>query len=146
MSELVRFGIYYLDEKYFPKTFLFANFQCLRCGLCCKNYEDIEITSREQVQKWKEEGKTEVLNHLDVMIDEPSFFHAEIYSTTWTGCPMCRKVRGKPYFICRIQSAKAHIPVCKAYLCSKSVPVAHIDFKDIGFDSDGRHGRILCLG
>jgi len=121
----------HLDAKHFPRHFLFANLQCLRCGLCCKNYESIEISSRERVEEWEIEGRKDVLDHLDIMIDEPSLFHAEIFSESWTGCPMCRKATGKPYFNCRIQSAKEHLHVCKAYLCSKSIPVAHINYEDI---------------
>jgi hypothetical protein len=44
---------------------------------------------------------------------------------------MCRKATGKPYYKCRIQAAKEHLYVCKTYLCSKAIPVAHINFKDI---------------
>ena len=122
---------FHLDAKHFPRHYFFANFQCLRCGLCCKNYDSVEVTSKEQVEKWENEGREDVLNHLDVMIDEPGLFHAEIVSKSWTGCPMCRKAIGKQYYSCRVQSAKEHIPVCKSYLCSKSIPVAHLNFTDI---------------
>jgi len=44
---------------------------------------------------------------------------------------LCRKTTGKPYYYCRIQSAKKNIPVCKAYLCSKPLPVAHLNYEDV---------------
>lgn len=42
-----------------------------------------------------------------------------------------RKVRGKPYYYCRIEEAKEFPPICRAYVCSKSIPVAHLNYKDI---------------
>ena len=113
----------FVDERHFPQHIFFANFQCLRCGLCCKNYEDVEVAEK-LVLEWQIEGRDDVLRYVDEQL-------SEIYSDTWTGCPLCRKVRGKPYYSSRINSYKEFIPVCKAYLCSKSVPVAHINFRGV---------------
>lgn len=121
-KEVFKLGSY-LDEKHFPKHVIFANFQCLRCGLCCKNYDCVQI-AEELILKWQIEDRQDVLRHLDKDL-------SEIFSDSWTGCPLCRKVRNKSYYVCRINSEKEFIPVCKAYLCSKSVPVAHISFRDV---------------
>jgi hypothetical protein len=120
----------HLDEKRFPKHFVFANFQCLRCGLCCKNYESIEVY-REQIEEWELEGREDILKHVWALEDNGRVIYGEVFSSSWRGCPFCRKVTGKPYYYCRIQAAKKNIPVCKAYLCSKSVPVAHLNYKDV---------------
>lgn len=120
----------YLDNKHFPQHFMFANFQCLRCGLCCKNYECVEV-EEEQVKKWISENREDIMKHADIIDSPNGHFHTEIVPRSWTGCPLCRKVQGKPYYSCRIHMDKDSLPVCKAYLCSKSVPVAHINYKDI---------------
>lgn len=120
---------FYLDEKHFPQHFIFGNFQCLRCGLCCKNYEYIPIEGK-QIKHWKSEGREDVLQYVHTEVFPTGFF-AEIYPRRMTGCPLCRKVRGKPYYYCRIQSAKRYLPFCKAYLCSKSLPIAHLNYRDV---------------
>ena len=121
----------HVGDKPFPKHFFFANFQCLRCGLCCKNYEAVEIYP-EQVEKWELEGREDILKHIWTLRDNSGrIVIAEVFSRSWRGCPLCRKITGKPYYYCRIQSAKKNIPVCKAYLCSKSLPVAHLNYKDV---------------
>jgi hypothetical protein len=119
----------HIDEKHFPKHFLFANFQCLRCGLCCKNYEDVEITEETLIMKWEREKRDDILGHM--WVNEKGIFHAEIVPVGYLGCPLCRKVKGKPYYYCRIQRSKDYLHVCKAYLCSKSIPVANLNYKDI---------------
>jgi hypothetical protein len=114
---------HYLDEKHFPQHILFANFQCLRCGLCCKNYDLVEV-ARELILDWMFEGRWDALKRVDVERNE-------IWSASWLGCPFCRKVRNKPYYGCKINSSKKYLKECKTYLCSKSIPVAHLNFRDI---------------
>lgn len=121
---------FYLNDKHFPQHFVFANFQCLRCGLCCKNYEDVEV-EEEQIRNWTLENREDILKYVDIIPLQDGHIHAEIVPPSWTGCPLCRKARGKPYYSCKINYAKSHVPVCKAYLCSKSIPVAHIDYKNV---------------
>jgi len=127
--DIFRVGTY-LDERNFPKNLVFANFQCLRCALCCKNYDCIEVDG-EQIMKWEAEGREDILKHMWVLKLPDGFVHGEICANSWRGCPVCRKVTGKPYYYCRIHATKDHLPVCKAYLCSKSIPVAHLNYKDI---------------
>lgn len=117
----------HLDEKHFPKHFFFANFQCLRCGLCCKNYECVAV-DWNQVNKWIVEDREDILQYV-VGLNLP--FFPEIYPRAMIGCPMSRKVKNKAYYICKINDVKEYIPVCKSYLCSKSIPIAHLNYKDI---------------
>lgn len=129
-KDIFRLGVY-LDEKHFSKHFVFANFQCLRCGLCCKNYECVPV-EKSQVIRWKLEGREDILKYVVIYGRlENGYGVAEIYPRGITGCPLCRKVKGKPYYYCKIHSAKKYLPVCKAYLCSKSIPVAHLNYNDI---------------
>ena len=129
--DMLRLGFHFLDEKHFPKHFIFANFQCLRCGLCCKNYECVPVEG-SQVRKWELEGREDILKYVVIYgLLKNGNPIAEIYPRGITGCPFCRKVKGKPYYCCKIQSVKEYLPVCKAYLCSKSIPVAHLNYDDI---------------
>lgn len=129
-KDMMYIGLYYLNEKNFPKTFIFGNFQCLRCGLCCKNYECVPVMP-ELIRKWESERREDILRYVFVLRDEKGNIFAEIYPRGMTGCPLCWKVRGKPYHSCKIQRDKHFLPVCKAYLCSKSIPVAHLNYKDV---------------
>jgi len=113
----------FLDGKHFPKHVIFANFQCLRCGLCCKNHDCVQV-ARELIRDWQIEGRYDILKYVDYSL-------REICSRSWIGCPFCRKVKGKPYYYCKIHSYKERIVDCRPYLCSKSVPIAHINFRDV---------------
>lgn len=113
----------HLDEKHFPKHFFFANFQCLRCGLCCKNHDWIQV-SPELVLIWYAEGRENVLKY----VDKDSL---KIIPDKWIGCNLCRRVNHKPYYYCRVNEDKELIFDCKVYICSKGIPVSHLDFKDI---------------
>jgi len=130
--DMIMLGFHFLDKKHFPKHFLFANFQCLRCGLCCKNYECVPVYG-SQVKEWELERRDDILKYVVIYArsEDDKVILAEIYSRGITGCPLCRKVRGKPYYKCKIHSAKENLPVCKAYLCSKSIPVAHLNYESI---------------
>jgi len=119
--------VLYLDEKHFPKHFIFSNFQCLRCGLCCKNYDCAEI-ERGQIEEWELEGREDILKYIWL---PDGFSCGEVENPSWRGCPFCRKAKGKPYYNCKIHFAKNHLPVCKAYLCSKSIPVAHLNYESV---------------
>ncbi len=120
---------FYLDEKHFPRHLVFGNFHCLRCGLCCRNYECVPVLG-EQVEKWISEDREDILKRVWHIQLPGGHVKAEIVDG-WLGCPLCRKVRGKPYYYCRIEDAKAFLPICKAYVCSKSIPVAHLNYRDI---------------
>jgi len=117
----------HLGWNHFPEHFIFGNFSCLRCGLCCKNWEFVEV-NKEQIKKWEIEGREDVLKYIPY-IDGRST--GEIYPRGDHGCPMCRKVVNKPYYSCRIQDSKENLPVCRDYICRKSLPVAHLDFKNV---------------
>lgn len=139
-SDIFRLGRY-LDEKRFPQHLFFANFQCLRCGLCCKKYTGIDVLDKAAIKKWKETSREDVLEHLTVLFDDPEgFFRAEINQEK-PGCPLICKMDGKTYFGCGIHTEKDSLPICSSYICNKSIPVGHLDFADvdelikkIGFD------------
>lgn len=121
----------YVGRKNIPKHFVFANFQCLRCALCCKNYDAVQVFP-EQIKKWESEGRDDILKYIWALPRKNgTIFVAEICSHDLGGCPLCRKVRGTPYYYCGIRSAKKNLPACKVYLCSKSLPVAHLNYEDV---------------
>jgi hypothetical protein len=120
--DAVRIGMY-LDRKHFPQHLLFANLQCLRCGLCCKNHDWCQIEP-ELVTIWKIEAKWNLLKHADEEMKE-------IQADSGTGCNFCRKVRNKPYYGCKVHTYKKYIFDCKIFICYKSLPVAHFNFNDV---------------
>lgn len=121
-KDVFKIGLH-LDEKHYPKHIIFGNFQCLRCGLCCKNYNEVTIP-KALILRWQRTGRNDLLKYVDLVTRE---IHSE---PNWLGCKFCRKEKSKPYYGCKVNSFKEYIPVCKTYLCSKSVPVSHINFKD----------------
>lgn len=122
-KDAFRLGLY-LDSKHFPKHLFFANFQCLRCGLCCKNSNTFQISDRI-ILKWKSQRREDILEYVDEELKE-------IYAyPIWAGCHFCRKFRNKHYYGCKVHRDKEHILDCKVYLCSKSLPIANINYKDI---------------
>lgn len=137
----------HLNER-FPKHFLFANFQCLRCGELCGEAKDVY---REDVKRWMIELRFDILEHVDCWskrgfcIGLSDLFEpcdgckgGELvtFSKNWK-CPFLRKVRNKPYYECRIHETT--IEECRGYLCEKSVPVAHLNWIDVD-DLIGRIG------
>ena len=113
----------------FPREIMFANFQCLRCGLCCKNYEGADIFG-DLEERLMNDGKENLLDYIWIK----KFKDGAIGSTIPTlmgSCTLCRKVRNKPYYYCRIHEYKDFLPTCKSYICNKSFPVAHLNYDDI---------------
>jgi len=118
-----------LDLKSFPKDIIFANFQCLRCGLCCKNYEGADIIG-DIYKKLESDGREDLKKYIWIVEAKDLVFGGTEVSFPGS-CSLCRKVRGKPYYTCRIHKYIDLLPVCKAYLCSKSLPVSHLNYKDV---------------
>ncbi len=123
---LFQLGLH-LDEKHFPKHIIFGNFQCLRCGLCCKNWEGAQIR-RLQALEWKEMGRNDILKHIRI----PKYGDAEAVPKSYNlTCPFSRKVSKQPYYSCKIYNWRDGLPICKVYLCRKSLPIAHINYESI---------------
>lgn len=121
----------HLEPKHFPQNFFFANFQCLRCGLCCKKYESAEVTDKAALLKWKKDSRDDILKYLTVHFDGPEgYFHAEL-DKAGKGCPMHRKIVNKPYCGCQIHMEKEYLPICDSYICSKSLPIANLPFDNV---------------
>lgn len=127
----------------FPRHFFFANFQCLRCGKCCKHYMPVKVHSSE-IRKWTNRFRRDILEHVwcfrkrgyctervseDSCVDcEHSVRYIESKSVD-KGCPFLRRVGGKPYYECCIHDLAPE--TCLGYLCQKSLPVAHLKWKDV---------------
>jgi len=118
-----------LQLKRFPRDIIFANFQCLRCGLCCKNYEGADIFG-DLEEKLKSDGKEHLLKYIWIVRCKDGAIGGTI-PTARGSCTLCRKAYSKPYYHCRINDYKEYLPTCSAYLCSKSLPVAHLNYNDI---------------
>jgi len=125
----------------FPKHFLFANFQCLRCGQCCRDQIGVEA---EDIQRWLDAMRIDILACVDcykrgnlcaiVSNDTLCADCFEARKETVAGghsmrCPFVRKVRKKPYYYCRIHATRPE--GCSGYLCMKSLPVAHLNWSNL---------------
>ena len=125
----------------FPRHFIFANFQCLRCGECC-NHE--RAVYKEDIERWIMDLRFDILEHVDCFdkndwcinqinlepCDDCDHTIKEIVTIHWSGrCPFVRKVRNKPYYKCRIHDTTPE--ECFGYLCKKSLSVAHINWNDV---------------
>lgn len=113
----------------FTRHFLFANIQCLRCGLCYKNYEGADIVGNLEA-RLREDGKDDIVPYMWLVGDD-EYKVGSTHPTSKGSCTLCRKVRGKPYYYCRIHEYKEYLPTCRDYLCSKSIPVSDLNFRDV---------------
>lgn len=128
---------FFLGDKHFPKHFMFGNFQCLRCGQCCKNWEGAEV-SDEQIWDWMLEEREDILKFIDFEIDWEHLDSEgrprlkglkEIYPLQGYGCPFCRKVRNRPYYGCKIHKRKPE--GCRDFSCAKSFQFANIPHENV---------------
>lgn len=125
----------------FPKHFIFANFQCLRCGECCNDQREV---SREDIERWMTDlryyileyvdcfGKGWCINYCDLVepCEDCDNTIKEIVTDSYSGrCPFVRKVRDKPYYECRIHDTSPE--GCRGYLCEKSLLIAHVNWGNI---------------
>jgi hypothetical protein len=120
-KDAFRLGLF-LDTKHFPQHIIFGNFQCLRCGLCCKNHDWIQL-SPGAISEWRRQNRKDILKYVNNGDLEAAI--------SWTGCHFCRKAPKKPYYGCRINEFKEYLFDCKIYVCSKSLPMANINYKDV---------------
>jgi len=131
---------FHFNER-FPKHFIFANFQCLRCGECCN---DQRAVYREDIETWMIDLRYDILEHVDCFekgwctshcdlvepCDDCDDTIKEIVTNSYSGrCPFVRKVRNKPYYKCRIHDTRPE--ECRGYLCEKSLLIAYLNWDDI---------------
>jgi hypothetical protein len=123
----------------FPRHFIFANFQCLRCGQCC---DDERSVYKEDIKRWIIDLRFDILQHVDCFdkgwcadhinlepCEDCDNAGKEIVGIYDGRCPFVRKVRNKPYYECRIHDTETE--ECSGYLCEKSLPVAHLNWFDV---------------
>ena len=102
-----------------PKGFI-----CKQCGNCCLNLRDAFETcaTNEDVQRWKDEKKYEILEWVDSIPLGDDQFVYDIWISPVTGedvqrCPWLRKLPKKDEYICRIHDSKPEH--CRRYPRSK---------------------------
>jgi Fe-S-cluster containining protein len=88
-------------------------FECKQCGRCCLKYGNCLSATQNDIDRWEEEGRYDILELAwsgDLWVDR---MHKEAFR-----CPWLRKLPGKDKYICRIHDTKpdecAEYPVSKA--------------------------------
>jgi len=130
----------------FPKHFFFANFRCLQCGSCCRYYVPPIKICDEEIERWIREGRGDILGHVWCFRKEGycaqrvsknsicadcrlGIKQIERRSAKGKGCPFLRRVAAKPYHECVVHNTSPE--TCLGYLCQKSLPVAHLNWKNV---------------
>jgi hypothetical protein len=123
----------------FPQHFIFANFQCLRCGECC---DDQRSVYKGDIQRWTSELRYDIIENVecydkgDWCINIIDFEPCDdcsggetINASDSMRCPFVRKVRNKLYYKCRIRDSRTE--ECSGYLCNKSLPIANLKLNGV---------------
>ncbi len=101
----------------------FAGFTCVRCGRCCQSYTQTLLASREDIQRWRDQKRWDILRHVSLQEANGSLF-GEIWMDPSTGkelpvCPFLKPAsRGRLAF-CSIHATRPR--VCRDYLCRKHI-------------------------
>lgn len=100
------------------KPRLRSPFECKQCGKCCLKYGACLQASDDDLDRWEEEGREDILAlayYGDLWVDRE---HKEAIR-----CPWLRKLPGKDKYICRIQDIKPD--ECANYPISKAQAIEH---------------------
>lgn len=97
-------------------------FECQQCGECCKKYAGTLKASVEDIERWKREGREDILEYVYVFEFDGIIIGGDLWFDPKTGeeiigtCPFLKKSKGK--FICLIHDTKP--TVCKEYPFNES--------------------------
>jgi Fe-S-cluster containining protein len=86
---------------------------CNRCGECCLKYGSSIVADSEDIVRWTNEKRWDILEHVD-LLNWREGQQGDIYPTETTSrCPFLRKDNGKPTYKCRIHDTKPKM--CRDY-------------------------------
>lgn len=88
--------------------------ECTQCGRCCLKYGDCLTASEEDVQRWEQQERDDILAYVGLGAD---LWIGKLTGEEVSRCPWLRKLPGKNKYICRIHDTKPK--VCKGYPVSR---------------------------
>ena len=83
--------------------------ECERCGKCCVEYIGTFGATKEDILRWRKEGRDDILAYVCFMGDDwgDLFFHPETGEEIHDRCPFLRKIRNKNEYECMIEETKS---------------------------------------
>ena len=84
---------------------------CNRCGECCLQFGAGIVADPEDVVRWINERRWDILEHLDPIHELDS--EVDVTPTETGRCPFLKKDRGEPTYKCRIHDSKPRM--CRNY-------------------------------
>jgi len=102
--------------------------KCVQCGKCCFMYGCMVPASDADLERWKSEGRQDILEKAKVVTDPKTgrIIAAELWFNPQTGreyvyCPWIRKkkslISGREKAVCLIHDTKPQY--CRDYVCRK---------------------------
>jgi len=90
-------------------------FECKRCGKCCVKFTGTLSATKEDILRWRKEGRDDIIAYVYFMGDDwgDLFFHPETGGEIHDRCPFLRKIRNKNEYKCMIEETKPE--VCRNY-------------------------------
>ena len=85
---------------------------CIRCGKCCVKYSGTLMATDEDLKRWKEEGRYDILKHISNGDLWFKFENGEEKECSGR-CMWLRKKKNKNEYYCRINDTKPQI--CREY-------------------------------
>jgi len=78
------------------------NHTCKRCGDCCRIHWGSFGATYDDIFRWRNEGRTDILKHLGTNIDDSNGEHPFISNS----CPFLRKNEEQNVYYCAINDTK----------------------------------------
>jgi len=97
-----------------------AGLKCLQCGQCCMEAQNLLFATKEDVERWENESRKDILRFVKPEYKNGKIVVADIWIDPKTGmnffiCPWLRKKGSRR--TCSIHKTKPKI--CRDYFCPK---------------------------
>jgi Fe-S-cluster containining protein len=97
-------------------------FNCQCCGRCCLTLDYRDQLTTEDVQRWRQIGRTDVINRIGVFLKEGHGPRYRMWVSPHTKeyekhCPFLKKESSSQRYLCRIHDVKPAI--CRQYPVSR---------------------------
>jgi Fe-S-cluster containining protein len=99
-----------------------TEFECRQCGRCCMGYGGMLTATHDDVKRWREEGRSDILRTAKMVWKGGNLEYAELWFDPTTGkelfnCPWLKREGDKAS--CSIHETRPQ--VCRSYFCKRHV-------------------------